>query len=102
MFLVMVSSGFLQNYFFAKIVKTTHLEQITCGILKFDQSMLTLINCTGNKHTDPSPAGPTGSQKILCLVLNSRHHLHQEPHFSPTLHNISRPGIWHNMKIILK
>lgn len=102
MFFLMVSSGFLQNYFFAKIVKTTHLEQITFGILKSDQSMLTIINCTGNKHTDPSPAGPTGSQKIPCLVLNSRHQQHQQPHFSQTLHNISHPGIWHNMKIIFK
>lgn len=102
MFLVIVSSGFLQYYFFAKIVKTTHLEQITCGVLKFDQSMLTIINCTGNKHTDFSPARPTGSQKIPYLVLHSRHQLHQQPHFSQTLHNISHSGIWHNMKIIFK
>lgn len=67
MLLVMVSSGFLHYYFFAKIVKKAHLEQMTCGILKFDQSMLTVINCTGNKHTDPTPAGPTALKKPLVL-----------------------------------
>lgn len=100
---VIVSSGFLHYYFFAKIVKTAHLEQMTCGILKFNQSMLTIINCTGNKHTDPTPAGPTALKKPPCLVLHSRlHQLHQQPHSSQTLNNISHPGIWHNMKIIFK
>lgn len=61
--------AFYSIVIFAKFVKKTNLEQITCSILKFDQSMLTIINCMGNKHTDSSPAGPAflALEKFLVL-----------------------------------
>lgn len=64
--------------------------------------MLTIINCTGNKHVDFSPAKPTGSQKNLVLFCAPDTSYTNSPIFSQTLHNISHPGIWHNKKIIFK
>lgn len=64
MYHVIVSFDFLlSNYFFAEMVRTIRLEAAMYGVLQSDQYTLAIINCRGYKHSLPSPAVPTDSQK---------------------------------------